>query len=212
MSAGGSDSFTFNINAVNLSPGDVRTGRIRIYSNDPDENPTIIEVTLTVSQADFDLTISLDPIPTDDAQRGTNVQINCTVYRTGGLLRPTEGYVRVFVYMNQDQDPNNISQQDLILGDAGDESFDFPAMDLDDGSEAKPKNVTMPDKDGPLFLHVKVDGPEYWSESDETNNFASSTSSIATWRPGVPPPEEQMGVVARTWDNPDIYWIKYGKK
>lgn len=159
-----------------------------------------------------DLTILLDSIPANNAQRGTNVQIHCTVYRSGGRLRPIDGYVRVFVYMNQDRNPNNISQQDLILGDADNGSFDFPVIDLDDGSETKSKNVTMPDKDGPFFLHVNVDGPNHWlNEADETNNFASSTSTIAIWRAGTPP-EEEMGILARTWDNPDVYWIKYSKK
>ncbi|MDY6950251.1 MAG: hypothetical protein SWE60_01960 [Thermodesulfobacteriota bacterium] len=29
---------------------------------------------------------------------------------------------------------------------------------------------------------------------------------------GTPPPDEPMGIVARTCDDPDVYWVKYGKK
>jgi len=159
-----------------------------------------------------DLIVSLSPIPTDNAQRGTNIQITCIVARTGGLLRPVDGYVRVYVYMNQDQDPSNVSGQDLILGDAGVDSFDFPVIDLDDGSEIRSQDVTIPDKNGPFFLHVKVDGSEHWAESDEDNNFDTSGGTISIWRSGTPPGDEPFGVVVRSWNNPDVYWVKYNKK
>jgi len=48
---GDSASFTCSINAAYSSPGDIRTGRIQIFSNDPDDNPKTIEVRLTVAES-----------------------------------------------------------------------------------------------------------------------------------------------------------------
>jgi len=47
VSPGSSLSFQFNVNAVNLSAGSY-SGRVKIYCNDPDENPKNIPVNITV--------------------------------------------------------------------------------------------------------------------------------------------------------------------
>lgn len=166
--------------------------------------------TLKSAQApSADLNISVDAIPSNVQQGGT-ASINCTVGRTGGLLRPVDGFVRIYVYMNQDQ--SSFTEQDLILEEAGDASFDVANNILDDGIETASKNITIPsDVEGPFYIHVKVDGPGYWAESNEANNTASSNTTMVVWRPGTPP-EEEMGVVAREWDKQNLYWIKYGKK
>ncbi|MBC2714098.1 MAG: serine/threonine protein kinase [Desulfobacteraceae bacterium] len=50
VDAGGVEYFTCPVNSANTTPGEVKTGRIKIYSNDPDENPKIVEVRLTVKE------------------------------------------------------------------------------------------------------------------------------------------------------------------
>ncbi|MCP4686697.1 MAG: choice-of-anchor D domain-containing protein [Desulfobacterales bacterium] len=211
VAAGSSKTFAFNINALNLLEG-ARTGRVVVHSNDPDAPAFTLNVQLTVSRAVFDLGITLAPIPTN-AQRGAGVPITCAVSRSGDALHPSDGRVRVYIYMNQDPDPGNISPSDLILGDAGSDSFDFAAGELDDGSETKSTTITAPAKDGPFYIHAKVDGPNEWSdESDKSNNVASSAATMAIWRSGAPPADEPAGVLARTWSDSKVFWIKYGKK
>jgi len=165
-----------------------------------------------------DLTISMQTLPSDlnlrNAQRETTYPITCTISHTGGLLRPTSDFVRVYVYMNQDTDPMTVTPEHLVLGDTG-STMDVPVTNLDDSSETiSGFNIPVPaDIEGPHFIHLKVDGPEYWNESNESNNWATSSDTVAVWRDEVPTTASDNGILARTWDNPDIYWIsKYGKK
>jgi len=50
IDAGGTASFNCPVNSANTAPGEVKTGRIKIYSNDPDQNPEIVEVRLNVTK------------------------------------------------------------------------------------------------------------------------------------------------------------------
>ena len=165
-----------------------------------------------------ELTISMQALPTNinerNAQLGTTYPITCTVNRTGGRLRPTTDYVRVYVYMNQSTDPSTVLPEHLVLENTG-TTLDFPVTELDDGTETKTDfNIPIPTTiEGPHYIHVKVDGPDYWSESNETNNWATSSNTVAVWRDEIPTTASDNGILARTWDNAHVYWIsKYGKK
>ena len=164
-----------------------------------------------------DLSVELSGIP-DNAARQSSLPITCRITKTGGHLRPDdrdadEGYVRVYIYMNQSNDPASILSEQPIWGEKEAESFDFPVLDLDDGSEEKTKNIVVPDYDGPFYIHVKVDGPNYWNEVDEDNNVDTSSSLIMIWRNGTPSTSSDNGILARTHDDNRVYWIsKHGKK
>ncbi|KPA19323.1 hypothetical protein MHK_000442, partial [Candidatus Magnetomorum sp. HK-1] len=159
-----------------------------------------------------DLSISFTSVPTNpNVQQGDTYEINCRISKSGGLLRPEDYFVRIYVYLNQNA--TSFSSQDLILGDSN--SFDVTANLLDDGSQTCSKNVSIPsNKEGEYYLHLKVDGTEYWSnvESNKSNNTATMSKTLKIWRSGTPPSNELYGVLARSVDLSNIYWIKYNKK
>ena len=161
--------------------------------------------------APFDLTVSVDSIPPNpsNVQQGTTVSISCTVSRTGGSLPGSGQFVRVYLYLNQSQGTLTGAQE--ICGETC--AFDFQQATLEDGIESQSKIVTIPSSiKGPYYIVALVDGPGHWSESNENNNLSSSAGTMAIWQPGTPPPDEPMGTLARTWDNSNVYWIKYSKK
>jgi hypothetical protein len=163
--------------------------------------------TIIINEQLPDLSLSIGDITTNVLQ-GSSIQVNCTVNRTGGSLPDPGTYVRVYLYVNQTK---SLTGAQLVCGDAC--AFDFSKSSLAGGTEARSKDLTIPSNiKGPYYIIAVVDGPKFWSESDETNNLASSSSPVSVWQPGTPPTDEAMGVLARTWDNPDVYWIKYGKK
>jgi len=176
---------------------------------------SILSDTTNAQAPNADLTISLQTIPNNsNARRGTTFPITCTVMRTGGLLRPDSDYVRVYVYMNQSTDHSTVTPEHLVLGEAGTSSFDFPNASLDDGTEAATHDILVPVTiEGPYYIHVKVDGPDHWGESDENNNWAISSNTVVVWRDEVPNIDSDNGILARTWDDSKVYWIsKYSKK
>ncbi len=74
------DSITVSIDTAGLTEGDY-TANIVIDHNDPDENPTIIPVTLHVSSGNNPPNTPSNPSPADDA---TGVSINADLSWTGG--------------------------------------------------------------------------------------------------------------------------------
>ncbi len=74
------DSITVSIDTTGLTEGDYHAN-IVIVNNDPDEDPTIVPVSLHVSSANNPPNIPTDPSPADDA---TGVPINADLSWTGG--------------------------------------------------------------------------------------------------------------------------------
>ena len=163
--------------------------------------------TVVINPVPFDLAVSVDSIPTN-VQKGGVIPVICTVKRTGGIL-PRDGFVRVYLYMNQSS--TSLDGAKEICGVSC--AFDFSNEALDDGTETLSKNITVPtDIEGPFYIHAVVDGPTYWSETNEDNNSTASATTIAVWQINTPPDNEPTGILARTWSDSTVYWIKYGKK
>lgn len=213
----------FTSDSVDLSgwPTGTYTWGVRAIKNHPTGfNQSVYESTIgwgpyatrefEVVPGPFDLSVSVGALPSNNAQQGNTVAITCTVTRTGSALPATGSYVRVYLYLGQSA--NSIEGGDpLIAGDP--EQFDFPRADLDDGSESLQKIVTIPTGiEGPYYVHAVVDGPAFWGESDEGNNLGSSSTTMDIWRPGEPLPDEPDGVLARTFDDSTVFWIKYSKR
>ncbi|KPA11826.1 secreted protein containing Cadherin domain protein, partial [Candidatus Magnetomorum sp. HK-1] len=165
------------------------------------------EKTFNIKSQKFDLQVSINSIPTNACQ-GSSIPVQCTVSITGGQLPLDSNFVRVYLYFSQNS--TSINGANLVCGDAC--KFDFSKSNLSDGSEIKVKYITVPnDLIGHQMVIAKVDGPQFW-KNDETNivNNLASSEIFNVWQEGTPP--EDNGVLARTWDNSKVYWIKYGKK
>lgn len=165
------------------------------------------ETSFRIASIPADLSVTVDSIPSN-AQRGTTIPVTCTVKKDGGAF-PSSGFVRVYLYLNQSA--SSLTGARRICDDSC--GFDFETASLTDGQETRSKSVTIPiDVEGPYYVIAKVDGSGHWAESDENNNLGSSTTTLLVWQSNTPPDNEPMGILARTWHNPSVYWIKYGKK
>jgi len=197
-------TYTWSVRAIKTAPAGYNQSTYEVTIGWGDYAATR---TVTVTTGPFDLMVSVDSVPSD-AQQGTNASVTCTVTKTGGSF-PSSGYVRVFLYLNQSN--SSLDGAKPICDDTC--GFDFTTASLEDGQETLSKTVTIPpDVEGPFYILAWVDGPGHWPESDEGHNLAHSGTTIKVWRAGSPMPDEPMGVLARTWDNPNVYWIKYSKK
>ncbi|MBZ0269135.1 choice-of-anchor D domain-containing protein, partial [bacterium] len=158
VAAGSSSSFTFNINALSLPEG-TRTGRVLIYSNDPDESPYTISVTLHVApppEPDISITPTYvsESLSTDEY-----VVKTITVLNGGSAPLHVTGFTAV-----HDSPPSppwigNFNPTSLTIGAGGNSTFAFNinAISLPAGLYAGRVLIASDDPDTPsLELPVNL--------------------------------------------------------
>jgi len=154
-----------------------------------------------------DLAIVLDNISqTANVQRGNTFSISATIEKVkGGYMRPETDTIEIDVYMNQSKTANEVNEEHRIP----EASFSIPAASFDSATQITKKiDIPIPTTiEGFQYIHVQVDATEKWDNTNKTNNFSVTNSTIKVWRQGKPSTSSDLGLLARTHDVEKVFWI-----